>query len=522
MSNLRNNRVFLIFSCILNFVFMRVSTNLNKVSSDNLNGIDEDYEQINPITSANLFEPQLLNTSVTPEIGLNSTIFNFTVNYFDGDNNLSVYVNITINSTIYAMTQANLSDTDAIDGILYYYNTTLDYGYYKFQINCSDGFYTNSTDWISKPEVNPFYNISSEIILFEDDFEDGSYVGDWTLSGTGGVGTETSNSGIYSAYHRSNGGSFTSNPFDLRGYTEVNVSYWVQQGNASLGSEEPEPGEDLYVEYYNDTGGWSILDQFLGADPGATIYNGSHILPANALHSGFRLRFRQSQGSGGSSDWWHFDDVILKSNSEIILISPYDNASFLSDLVNFTWNSLNPTFGPVNYSFQISNISDFSNIIFDISEINETVIKTIHSVYINYSTGLYYWRVRPTFNSLLGNWSDYFMFNLTYNEDSPILTSGSVLPELGDQFSLFNFTVIYTDQNNNSPEFVNVSINGTINAMEKVDPLDFNYSDGCLYQFLTYLNPDSYNYTYYFNCSDGKYFNFTAVYSNLEVNESNI
>ena len=68
------------------------------------------------------------------------------------------------------MEKADPLDLNAIDGILYYYNTTLPWGFYKFQINCSDGVFTNSTEWIIGPEVNPFYglNYSSQQIIINE------------------------------------------------------------------------------------------------------------------------------------------------------------------------------------------------------------------------------------------------------------------------------------------------------------------------------------------------------------------
>ena len=51
------------------------------------------------VNATNYNPPILANPQVTPEIGINSTLFNFTVNYTDQDNNLPSYVQITINST---------------------------------------------------------------------------------------------------------------------------------------------------------------------------------------------------------------------------------------------------------------------------------------------------------------------------------------------------------------------------------------------------------------------------------------
>jgi hypothetical protein len=57
--------------------------------------------------------------------------------------------------------------------------------------------------------------------------------------------------------------------------------------------------------------------------------------------------------------------------------------------------------------------------------------------------------------------------------------------------------------------------------MEKQNPSDDNYTDGCLYQYLTYLQPAAHNYTYFFDCYDGILTHTTMIYSNIKVEESN-
>ncbi len=145
-------------------------------------------------------------------------------------------------------------------------------------------------------------------IIFTDDFEDGSLGSDWTLTGQGGVGTQTANSGIYSAYHYGSAGSITSRIIDLSSYGYVYVSYWVRRGHDSF-SENPDNGEDLVVEYNNSLGNWVQLDYFLGFGTPGEIYIRSITLPSDALHENFRIRFRQVAATSGNWDYWHFDDV---------------------------------------------------------------------------------------------------------------------------------------------------------------------------------------------------------------------
>ena len=318
------------------------------------------------VLKTNLHEPQLLFPDVSPDIGGYNTIFNYTVWYFDEDNNQPDVINITIDQNTYLMSKHDAFDTNSTDGILYFYNTSLNFGYYQFQINCSDGTFKNSTNWIDGPEVDPFY-------------------------------------------------------------TDMDVS----------------------------------------------------------------------------------------------LLYPLNMSSFVTNWVDFEWSSLEAPFGAVDYTFQISNVSDFSEIVFEQEDIIELPSTTNTSVYLNFPTGVYYWRVCPVFEPYIGNWSDYYIFDLSVNSFAPSLSFGSVGPTQGDQYTVFNFTVSYFDQDNNSPLYLNVIINGISHAMEKVNSLDVDFTDGCIYQYLTTLPYTTLNYTYSFNCSDGKYLYSSIVFNNLEVNEAN-
>ncbi|MFX1488232.1 MAG: hypothetical protein ACFFBI_03730 [Promethearchaeota archaeon] len=317
------------------------------------------------VSKTNNFSPELYNPQVSPKIGTNITNFNFTVWYHDDDNNLPNYLNITINQNTYPMYAYNPLDHNATNGILYYFITTLDFGQYSFQCNCSDGKFKNSTNWNDGPEVNPLHGVS------------------------------------------------------------------------------------------------------------------------------------------------------------LTLLNPINNTSIFTGIENFTWESLDESYGFINYTLQISNSSEFAVILDQTNDVEEKNGITYTLINLDLPTDIYYWRVRPSYYQFMGNWSGYHTFNLSSNYFSPKLDFGSVSPNQGDQFTLFNFTVVYFDQDNNSPFFLNVTINGESYIMEKVDSLDYEYSDGCEFQYLTTLPSAPLNYTYSFVCSDGKYSNFTSSFNNLQVISAN-
>jgi hypothetical protein len=334
-----------------------------------------------------------LNPGVTPVIGSNSTVFTFTVWYFDADNNLPDLINITINGTgTFTMVENDSLDMVVFDGKLYQFSTTLPWGYYQFQASCFDGTFTNTSAWITGPEVNPFFDIPSwTTLIFHDDFEIGYLDSKWTLTGVGGVSTATSNSSPYSAYHANDAGAITSRIINLNGYSTVNVSYWVRRGGSFPGSEHPDmsPDEDFYVEYYDSTGTWIQLDRFLGGGPEGEIFAISHQFPSSALHSSFQIRFRQQGGSGSGFDYWHFDDVaIISCGASSSLVSPQNGSTVFIGPVDFTWTSHDsPDLGSINYTWQLASDADFLTITDEVTTIPETVKNTTLTRLVNHSPG---------------------------------------------------------------------------------------------------------------------------------------
>lgn len=81
----------------------------------------------------------------------------------------------------------------------------------------------------------------------------------------------------------------------------------------------------------------------------------------------------------------------------------------------------------------------------------------------------------------------------------PVLSDGGVTPTSGDEYTLFVFSVIYTDINDDEPSFIHVNIDGV--GHEMVFTFE-NFSSGSLYSYNTSLNVG--NHTYYFQASDGE------------------
>ncbi len=166
--------------------------------------------------------------------------------------------------------------------------------------------------------TGPVVASGSEVTAFADNFNasnslDGTK---WSVSGWGsaGVTTNTVISGSNSLFTRWGEVSVTSAAIDLSGRPTASVSYWVRRGTDAI-SEDPDSGEDLVVEYLAADGTWVVLDTFPGGTYTDETWSMSHDLPTAALYSGFRVRFRQTGGSGSDFDYWHIDDVLVSAGS---------------------------------------------------------------------------------------------------------------------------------------------------------------------------------------------------------------
>jgi len=99
---------------------------------------------------------------------------------------------------------------------------------------------------------------------------------------------------------------------DMSGLAQGQISYWVRQGYYQCG-EEPDSGENFYVQYRTASNSWTTLRSFSGSTAGSSASGASYTttLPSGAFHSNFAIRFYQNAGSGTCCDYWFFDDVSL-------------------------------------------------------------------------------------------------------------------------------------------------------------------------------------------------------------------
>ena len=95
---------------------------------------------------------------------------------------------------------------------------------------------------------------------------------------------------------------------NLKNLAGVIVRYSYEQTGQS---ESPDTNDDLYIEYLDSLGTWTIIGQHFGADPDMTSFvTVETALPGDAYHSNFQLRIR-NQATPGPYDDWFVDDVFI-------------------------------------------------------------------------------------------------------------------------------------------------------------------------------------------------------------------
>jgi len=104
-----------------------------------------------------------------------------------------------------------------------------------------------------------------------------------------------------------------SSTINLGGQSGAQLSYYYQRG----GSEPPDPGDDLRIEYKNSSGTWITASLLDGDGPPMTTFSQVvTTLPGDALHTNFQLRLH-SIGSCEDCDIWFIDDIRIDHVPEI-------------------------------------------------------------------------------------------------------------------------------------------------------------------------------------------------------------
>jgi len=178
------------------------------------------------------------------------------------------------------------------------------------------------------------------------DFNNG--VQGWSFSNSYSTHWTTQSCG----YNGSSGGSLrtyagstyaTSPAVNLAGQSGLSVDAWILQGSWGCG-EEPDSGEDFYLEYKSSSGTWKSIFHKSGSTSGGTASQDNAKLPSDAYHSTFQLRARQTSGSGTCCDYWFIDDITLPGSPGSSWTSPSfgwgAGATHSTDIGPYGWYSI--------------------------------------------------------------------------------------------------------------------------------------------------------------------------------------
>lgn len=107
--------------------------------------------------------------------------------------------------------------------------------------------------------------------------------------------------------------------FILRWGRSLNLQYAYQKRG---GGDSPDHGDDLILEYINESGEWTLLHQHLGKDSDMTDFEMVGIpLPKDAYHDRFKIRFRNIADEGSNDDWF-IDNLELTYSPQAKVSAP--------------------------------------------------------------------------------------------------------------------------------------------------------------------------------------------------------
>lgn len=191
-----------------------------------------------------------------------------------------------------------------------------------------------------------------------DDFEFG-LSGNWSVnstSGFAGISGATSASPSNALYLNGGAVAVTSNAIDTSDPSFSDLTMWIRRGDDSF-SEDPDSGEDLVVEYLDDAGSWTVLENFSGSGADGQTFLRNYNLPPGGRHNSFQLRYRMLLGSGAPWDFWHIDDVCFVQRP-FPMLELVKTSQTLSDPINGSSGPYTIPGAHVQYRITLENRGD--------------------------------------------------------------------------------------------------------------------------------------------------------------------
>nr|MDO8113824.1 FG-GAP-like repeat-containing protein [Candidatus Sigynarchaeota archaeon] len=498
----------------------------------------------------NDYKPRLTSGTVNPPSGNQLVNFNFSVVFTDNDNDFPSSIHVVINGTKHVMNKVNLSDKVFTNGCTYYYNTTLPIGNYQYYYQCADGFYTNTTQArslivgvqndfdpvLSNNELHPIqgYNSSTDFtysVIYSDADNNPPSSVIVSINGTSHPLLKENASDI----------NYMDGCKYLYTATLINIGNYTYRFDCSDGSRlgtlgpfsGPEVKEIHLKNYYmilKNPFTWIDATGGIRANMnGVYDKNQRFDLPfvARLYDKSYDYFYVSTNGFVSFTNITTGMNVFFPRSEYPLMISPFWKSLKTSSPCNvFVMNLTSPNRVVVEWN-TITNAVDrlvgsFQMILYESGDI---VFNYDYLVYVsaptcglNYGYNTAYYNLFTGLNATISDYS--IKFTLDQNNYAPALSVPSLNPASGNQATAMNFSVVYSDQDNNAPVYVNAVINGTQFTMQKEDVLDDVYSDGCVYYRILYLQPGT--HSYYFNTADFRFTSSTILYTGLVITSTNV
>ncbi|MFW9865729.1 MAG: hypothetical protein ACFFEN_06470 [Candidatus Thorarchaeota archaeon] len=423
--------------------FFNVTDGLYNASTSVFNGPKVYYN--------NSFSPLLSEYSVYPLLGYNtSTLFEYKVKYIDPDNNPPIYVNVSINNTIFSMQKENFTDMNYMDGSIYTFETYLNKtGYYVYNFTASDG-----ENVVTLPNIGYYYNPNVTLHNLN-----GIDIGWITTHG------ETPNATYSTFLNDAINLGATSREFDQQ--ISPNLLYPFEMLMIEEEGDTWENSELIILKSWVENGGKLII---IGDNQDEAQTSVSNI---------FDFKYKDYFGLTGSSN-----QIFQPHYLTVNVNSIYFGTQAATVDLNISNPALNVIVNSSDGTPQVCYLElGFGRVLWIIEEIIENPL------------------ILQGDNRIFGQNVLRWMSDIKINDYAPFFSNPDFDPPGGDTTTFFNFSVTYTDQDNRAPIYINITLNQDSYPMVKKDPNDFNYNDGVLYQFVATLQNGTYNY--YFNASDG-------------------
>jgi hypothetical protein len=189
------------------------------------------------------------------------------------------------------------TDTDVV------FSAAFDYNYTSPSID-----YDGSIQDVEVPSTATLYSAS---------FEPSTSLNDYGLIENAGAdaGVDSSIGSPSGAMYLRDGIVEMTDSVDTSSFDQVKVTFWVQEGDSSDGPEAPsnDTGESLNVSFNDPSSSWREYNTFTATDEDGpdTARRVVFYLDGDALHSDFKLRFRQS-AADASNDEWYIDEITIE------------------------------------------------------------------------------------------------------------------------------------------------------------------------------------------------------------------